>query len=251
MFRETEIYSDYQFLVSEGLNIYYYLAHPLVDGPFPLVLINHGGGGMDVFYKHFTRYLAHHGYVAAAMVFRGFPPSGGRQEYGDGEVRDLINLMAHLEREPIVDHDRIATLGNSRGGLNTLLLASCSKKIQAAVAWSTPVEMFHHYRLHPDLLEATIGGKPGEMEQEYQKRSVLYRAGSISCPVLLIHGDQDEVVPFWHAENMYLALKELDRKVELISLEGEGHNFTSNGFRDALIHTMAFLTRNLSNPEKI
>ncbi|MHB1418739.1 MAG: alpha/beta hydrolase family protein [Bacillota bacterium] len=245
MYREKEIISDYQMLVSEGLNIYYYLARPLVDQPFSLVLINHGGGGMDVFYEQFTRYLAHHGYVAAAMVFRGFPPSEGAQEYGDGEVQDLLNLIAHLEKEPFVDQNKIAALGNSRGGLNTLLLASCTKKIQAAIAWAAPVEMFQHYQVHPDLLEATIGGGPEEYGEEYRKRSVLYRAGDISCPVLLVHGEQDTVVPFWHAENMYLSLKKLDRKVELVSLGEEGHNFTLNGFKAALAHSMAFLTKNL------
>lgn len=33
-------------------------------------------------------------------------------------------------------------------------------------------------------------------------------APDIRCPVFIVHGTQDEVVPFWHGEELFLALQQ-------------------------------------------
>lgn len=33
-------------------------------------------------------------------------------------------------------------------------------------------------------------------------------APDIRCPVFIVHGTQDEVVPFWHGEELFLALRQ-------------------------------------------
>lgn len=205
-----------------------------------MILVNHGGGGMDTFYEQLVSFFARKGYAAAAMTFRGYPPSEGRQEYGDGEIRDLKNLMDHLITDPAVDSGKLVILGNSRGGLYSLLLAAACERIQAAVAWSAPVEMFRHYELHPELLKMTIGGSPTDLPEEYRRRSVLYDAGNIQCPVLLIHGALDEVVPVWHARSMYDALKQNRRQARLVILERDEHGFNLEGLKAAVNHTLKF-----------
>jgi dipeptidyl aminopeptidase/acylaminoacyl peptidase len=248
--QHEEILAQYYWLESEGLRIYYYFTRPLNGGPYPLILLNHGGGGMDLYYEHLARFLAKKGYAVAAMVFRGFPPSEGLQEYGNGEIRDLSNLINHLKKDPVVDSENIGTLGNSRGGLNALLLAGSYRPISLVVAWSAPVEMFRHYELHQELLEATIGGDPQSCMEDYRRRSVIYQAEKIECPVLLVHGQEDVVVPVWHAESMQLALKERDKSVQLIILADEGHNFSSKGLKTALFHTLEFFQNNFNIKQK-
>lgn len=245
MNKDAEVQSGYSWLRSEGLSIHYYHARPQTGGPFPLILLNHGGGGFDVFYEQLTRFLARQGYAVAAMAFRGYPPSQGQQEYGDGEVTDLINLIALLQEDRAIDMNRVGTLGNSRGGLYALLLSSACDTVRSVVAWSAPVEMFQHYQLHPELLEITIGGCPQNMPEQYRKRSVLYEAGNISAPVLLVHGKDDDVVPVWHACSMYTALKENGKNVELALLENEGHNLTAKGVKSAVGATLNFFKKTL------
>ena len=63
---------DYEGLVAEtikmkssnGDEINAYLAKPLVEGNFPIVVLIHHLPGWDELYKEFTRKFAHHGYIA-------------------------------------------------------------------------------------------------------------------------------------------------------------------------------------------
>ena len=48
-------------------------------------------------------------------------------------------------------------------------------------------------------------------------------APSIRCPVFIVHGTQDEVVPFWHGQDLFLALHQAWRS-KPFWVEGAGHN---------------------------
>ena len=48
-------------------------------------------------------------------------------------------------------------------------------------------------------------------------------APKIRCPVFIVHGTQDEVVPFWHGQELFLALNQAWR-VKPFWVEGAGHN---------------------------
>jgi fermentation-respiration switch protein FrsA (DUF1100 family) len=48
-------------------------------------------------------------------------------------------------------------------------------------------------------------------------------APQIQCPVFIIHGTQDEVVPFWHGQDLFLALNQPWR-AKPFWVEGAGHN---------------------------
>lgn len=48
-------------------------------------------------------------------------------------------------------------------------------------------------------------------------------APSIRCPVFIVHGTQDEVVPFWHGEELFLALPQ-EWRAKPFWVEGAGHN---------------------------
>ena len=49
------------------------------------------------------------------------------------------------------------------------------------------------------------------------------RVADIRCPVFIIHGTQDEVVPFWHGQSLFLALPQPWR-AKPFWVEGAGHN---------------------------
>lgn len=45
----------------------------------------------------------------------------------------------------------------------------------------------------------------------------------IKCPVFIVHGTQDEVVPFWHGQELFLALNQ-NWRARPFWVEGAGHN---------------------------
>lgn len=48
-------------------------------------------------------------------------------------------------------------------------------------------------------------------------------APEIRCPVFIVHGTQDEVVPFWHGEELFLLIQQ-EWRAKPFWVEGSGHN---------------------------
>ena len=65
-------------------------------------------------------------------------------------------------------------------------------------------------------------------------------------PVLLVHGDQDELVPLVHSQRMHAALQEAGAASELVVIEGAGHGFRGTAQRQARQATVAFFEKHLA-----
>lgn len=199
---------------------------------------------MDTLYEKMCVKLAERGYVAAAMTFRGYPGSEGRQEYGKGEIEDVLNLVAHLTSQDFVNGGRVGMFGYSRGALNTLLACERSRGFRAVVLWSVPVDMVAHHALNP-FIEDLLGGSPSQLPQEYRIRSAINFVPGIDCPILILHGEQDEVIPVKHAYMLACELERNKKDFQMKIYPGEGHTFTLKTFHNAWQETVSFLDRYL------
>jgi len=70
---------------------------------------------------------------------------------------------------------------------------------------------------------SVIGGTPDEVPQEYAVRSAVNYVNSIQAPILIIHGAKDPIVPVSQAEEMYQALRNAGKTVEMKIYPNEGH----------------------------
>jgi dipeptidyl aminopeptidase/acylaminoacyl peptidase len=57
--------------------------------------------------------------------------------------------------------------------------------------------------------------------------SPSFNAANFKAPVLLIHGDKDEIVPIEQSIRMEKALKAAGKQVAFLTVEDEGHNFAA------------------------
>lgn len=237
-------------LLSQGQRLKVFLVYPGEQGPFPTVLVNHGGGGMESVYEEMCLYLAEKGYIATAMTFRGFPGSQGNQEYGKGEIEDILNLVDFLKSpsSPVVPGE-IGMFGYSRGALNALLACQRSSDFRAVAVWSAPVEMIRHTHRNT-FIQDIIGGSPEEFPEEYYLRSPLNFVERISCPLLIIHGEEDIVIPVEHAYLLAAELKRHNKPFRFRIYPGEGHSLAQEAFLDAWQETVEFFHQHLgqNNP---
>ena len=104
------------------------------DGPFPLVVFNHGKIEGDPRAQprsrplSFAREFVRRGYVVVAPNREGFADSGGnyRQEgcdvekNGVAQADDVKAAIAYMSGKPYVDASRIVVAGTSHGGLTTI-----------------------------------------------------------------------------------------------------------------------------------
>lgn len=107
---------------------------PAGEGPFPLVVMNHGKALGDPRYQHRDRFLVlsrefvKRGYAVVIPMRQGFSKSGGYyQDYGCdmtahgvAQANDLEGTLSYLRTQSWVDKERIVVAGQSYGGLTTM-----------------------------------------------------------------------------------------------------------------------------------
>ncbi|HUV07762.1 MAG TPA: alpha/beta fold hydrolase [Spirochaetia bacterium] len=228
---------------SDGNRIAAWVIRPDREGSFPLVVLNHGYAvgfvAKRVFDREASPFLAHgcrlarKGYVVLFSHYRGFGDSEGRQTFGPGEVRDVLAGIDLLKSFPYVNAARIGVVGESEGGMISLFVASRRADIRCVAAVSAPVELGRLFESLPSWkrkvasipgLYRTIGGTYDEAPGEYRKRSALYAVVRITCPVLIIHGEKDTIVPFEQARLLQQELRRHDKSHESLFIPGAGHS---------------------------
>lgn len=107
---------------------------PEGDGPFPVVVINHGKALGDPRFQsrnrplHAVRYFMQRGYAVVVPMRRGFSKSGGNylgvgcnvESNGRMQAEDVKVVLDHAVRQPWADPQRLLMVGQSHGGWTSL-----------------------------------------------------------------------------------------------------------------------------------
>ncbi len=107
---------------------------PPGEGPFPLLLMNHGKERGDPAHQKRDRFLSlsrefvRRGYAVAVPMRRGFSQSGGEyteygcnmKDNGQQQADDIVAVLDTLVKQSWVDRSRIVVAGQSYGGLATM-----------------------------------------------------------------------------------------------------------------------------------
>ena len=71
--------------------------------------------------------------------------------------------------------------------------------------------------------QSRIGGSLWQMPLRYIENSPLFVADRVSTPLLMIHNDADDAVPWYQGIEYFLALRRLGKEVYMFSYNGEPH----------------------------
>ena len=188
---------------ADGVSMTYGLSVPSGDGPYPLVLALHPGGGRTPYYGA----MFMQGIVEPALrdwnpiiVAPDVPTPSWATDLSDSAVMALLEDVS--ERYDI-DPTRVLVTGFSLGGHGTWFFAT----------------------RHPDVFTGAIpiAGSP--------LNSALDNLGTM--PIHIIHGRDDEVVPFGPAREAAESLGDRGHPVELTAIDGVGH-FTMGAYVEYL-----------------
>jgi len=114
------------------------LFRPPGDGPFPLIVVNHGKASGNPRFQARSRYLvaARHlvrrGYAVVVPMRQGFSKSGGSyigggcniDSNGRVQAEDVVAVLAFCAARPDIDARRTVVFGQSHGGLTTLAVGA-------------------------------------------------------------------------------------------------------------------------------
>jgi 2,6-dihydroxypseudooxynicotine hydrolase len=154
-------------------------------------------------------------------------PICGDYERAGSAVVDWIQKRSDLDRE------RIAIWGVSLGGYYAPRAAAYEKRFKACIALSGPFDWALIWDALPDLTRETFQVRSHSRTPEAAKASAARltlreAAGKITCPLFIVAGRQDRLVPASHAE---MLAKAAAGPVELLMVEDGGHNANNRPYR--------------------
>ncbi len=230
----------------------------------PAVMMPHGGPESydQIGFDGWAQALANRGYLVIQPQFRGSAGFGsdhaaaGRGEWGKKMQSDLTDGINALVGKGIVDPDRICIVGGSYGGYAALAGGAFTPELYKCVASLNGVsdiarmlkdEKREHGKNHwvVSYWERSMGN--GEADKNtLEAVSPINYVGKFKAPVLLIHGENDKVVPFRQSKAMAKKLKKAGRQVEFIELKDEHHSLVTAAARIKTVESIvAFVDRHI------
>ena len=114
------------------------LYRPPGDGPFPLVVVNHGKASGNPRFQERARFgvaaaeLVHRGYAVVIPMRQGFSKSSGSyigggcnvESNGRAQAEDVAATIAEMAKRPDIDARRVVVFGQSHGGLTTMAVGA-------------------------------------------------------------------------------------------------------------------------------
>ncbi len=246
----VDVVEDVVYGSKDGLDLHVDIAYPsqTPEKLMPAVLLVHGGGWSGGTHKgYLPMNLAEHGYFIATVEYRLSGEAPWPAQIEDCKLA-LRWLRAHADQYH-VDPTRIGVMGHSAGGhlvscLGTLgadttldvgEFASQNSRVQAVVDEAGPVDFTPAGRPtigttmedHPGLIRL-FGGGYDARRAAWEQASAALHVSSETPPFLILHGEQDHLVPIHQAEEMAESLKKAGIPYELIRVKNAGHGLRAD-----------------------
>jgi dipeptidyl aminopeptidase/acylaminoacyl peptidase len=228
-------YRSWWFRNPKGDRIHGFVAAPSGEGPFPVVMLVHGGptwAYTDEFSAEVQAWVDH-GFAVAMVNYRGSTGYGVAfrdaliGNPGFPELEDVVAGLDDLVRSGLADPGRAVVTGGSWGGYVTLLALGLEPDRWAAAVAAVPVADYPtaYWDEAPSLQafdKSLFGGSPDELGGLYEERSPLTYVDRVKTPVLIIAGDNDTRCPIQQVLNYVEALKARGGEVEVYRFDA-GH----------------------------
>ena len=246
MFAAAKSYDNVEFGHAGGSSLQLDASVPDGQGPYPAIIIVHGGawvaGDRKRSVEPLFEPLSAAGFAWFSISYRlanvidpASLPSSIASMAGLGaavdDVRQAVTYVKQHALEYRIDPERIALVGESAGAQLASMAAlkpGASGAVQAVVAFYSPSDMAKLVETTPrvpDALRQVIKGSPfGDLLlASLRDLSPVNWVHKDSPPFLLIHGTEDRLVPFEQSKQMCDAMRMAGASCEIYPVNGGGH----------------------------
>jgi dipeptidyl aminopeptidase/acylaminoacyl peptidase len=214
------------------------LVHPPSgEPPFPLVVQVHGGPAnawpwrCPMGWHDWGHLLAAQGFLVLLPNPRGsfgWGTAFTEANLGDMGGRDWLDILAgvdHLVARGLADATRLGIGGWSYGGFMTAWAVTQTDRFRAAVmgAGISNWVSFHGTADIPQWDRVFWQADPYERDGVYRRFSPVTHVANVKTPTLILHGEDDVIVPVSQAKEFHRALKDHGVETQLVTYPRQGH----------------------------
>jgi dipeptidyl aminopeptidase/acylaminoacyl peptidase len=232
---------EFSFKGADGWDIQGWVMRPAGAGDRPPAVLEIHGGPMAMYGSSFFfefQLLAANGFAVVYANPRGSTGYGRAfskavvNDWGGKDYQDLMaGVDAAIERG-FIDGSRMGAGGGSYGGYMTNWAVSHTDRFKAAVTMRCVANlagMFGYSDMGWFLIDDFMGAVPWKDLDRLAERSPITFVDRIHTPLLILHSDQDLRCPIEEGEQMFTALKFLQREVKMVRFEGQSHDLSRSG----------------------
>jgi acetyl esterase/lipase len=213
---------------------------PAGSGPFPVVVLVHGGFWRvpwdRMLMRPLARDLVRRGYAAWNIEYRRVGEPGGGWPGTFADVAAAVDALDEAARGHALDLTRVVSVGHSAGGHLALWLAAraglpaggpgagprISPRAAVSQAGIADLRAAAEDGLGDGAAAELLGCHYPQCPDRYGLASPLSRL-PLRVPQLLVHGDADDRVPVEQSRRYAEAARAAGDEVELVEFAGVGH----------------------------
>jgi dipeptidyl aminopeptidase/acylaminoacyl peptidase len=202
----------------------------------PLLVMSHGGptGSTISILRYGIQYWTSRGFAVFDVNYGGSTGYGRayrerlKGQWGIVDVADCVNGARFLVAQQLVDGNRLAITGGSAGGYATLCAITFYKLFSAAASYYgiSDLEALEKdtHKFESRYSDTLVGPYP-ERRDLFISRSPIHHIDKLACPLILMQGLDDPIVPPNQSRMMYDALRSRGFPVAYLTFPGEQHGF--------------------------
>jgi len=154
---------------------------------------------------------------------------------GQSALKCILPAVQTVVDKGFVNRNAIGIQGHSWGGYQTAYLVTQTNLFRAAEAGAPVVNMISAYdgirwgsglprQFQYEKTQSRIGGSIWESPLQFIENSPIFMVNRITTPMLILHNDADDAVPWYQGIEFFLSMRRLGKEAYLFNYNGEPHH---------------------------
>jgi dipeptidyl aminopeptidase/acylaminoacyl peptidase len=153
---------------------------------------------------------------------------------GQSALKCVLPAVQAVVDKGYVNEDAIGIQGHSWGGYQIAYMVTQTNRFKAAAPGALVANMTSAYsgirwgtglprQAQYEHTQSRIGGSLWEQQMRFLENSPIFRVDRVQTPILMLHNDNDDAVPWYQGIEYYLGLRRLGKEAYMFNYNGEPH----------------------------